>query len=410
MTGTKYVILLGDGMPDWPIAEMDGKTPLNLAATTNLDRMARDGAVGSVRTTPEGFYPGSDITNMGILGYDPKKYYTGRAPLEAAAMGLKLGPKDMAFRCNLVTLKPVADGLMMEDFSAGHIETEDSAKLIADMDKAVGGGKVSFHPGVSYRHIMVIKNGAAMAGMRLTPPHDISDQNIREHMPKGDGAEEVLRITNEAQMFLKTHKVNVRRVRDGKKEANSVWLWGQGLAPSMPALSGLRGIKGAMITAVDLMRGIAKLAGMKVIDVPGATGWIDTNYEGKAAACLKALEEVDLVYLHVESPDESGHAGSLEYKIQAITDFDRKVVGPVLEGIKRYGDYRVMALSDHPTPLAIKTHTTDPVPFAIYPRPAGSPAIEGAPESADKFDEGIVKSSPLKFDNAVSLFEYFTRK
>ncbi|MDH4183518.1 MAG: cofactor-independent phosphoglycerate mutase [Nitrospinota bacterium] len=403
MGKTKFVILLGDGMPDWPLPAMDNKTPLALATTLNLDRMARDGAAGSVKTSPEGFYPGSDITNMGLLGYDPRQYYTGRAPLEAAAMGVALGPEDVAFRCNLVTLKPVADGLVMEDFSAGHIETADSTQIIADMEKAMGGGRLSFHPGVSYRHLMVMKNGADLAGVKLTPPHDISDQNVREFLPQGDGAVELMRITNDAQMFLKTHKVNARRAKEGKKEANSVWLWGQGKAPSMPPLAKLRGLTGAMISAVDLMKGIAALSGMKVLNVPGATGWIDTNYEGKAQACLKALEEVDLVYLHVESPDEAGHAGSLEYKIQAITDFDRKVVGPVLEGIKRFGDYRVMALSDHPTPLAIKTHCADPVPFAIYPRPAG------ATESAEAFSEDIVKSSGLKFDNAVSLFEYFTK-
>lgn len=403
MARRKYVILLGDGMPDWPLPQMDGKTPLRLAATPNLDRMARDGAAGSVKTSPEGFYPGSDVTNMGLLGYDPRKYYTGRAPLEAAAMGIHLGPGDVAFRCNLVTLKPVADGLIMDDFSAGHIETADSTQMIADMEKAIGGNGISFHPGVSYRHLMVIKNGAAFAGTKLTPPHDISDQNIRPHLPKGEGAEELARITNAAQMFLKTHKANVRRKKEGKKEANSIWLWGQGEAPSMPKLTDLRGLSGAMISAVDLMKGLAALSGMKILKVPGATGWIDTNYEGKAAACLAALEEVDLVYLHVESPDEAGHAGSLEYKIQAITDFDRKVVGPVIEGIKRFGDYRVMALSDHATPLQIKTHCADPVPFAIFPRP------EGTTDHAETFDEGIVQTSGLKFEDAVSLFEYFIK-
>jgi len=401
MAKRKYVILLGDGMPDWPLPHMDNKTPLRLAATPNMDRMAREGAAGSVKTAPDGYYPGSDITNMGLLGYDPRKYYTGRAPLEAAAMGVDLGPEDVAFRCNLVTLKPVEDGLVMEDFSAGHIETEDSTRIIADMNKALGGSALSFHPGVSYRHLMVVKNGSALAGIKLTPPHDISDKNVRPYLPQGDGAVELIRITNEAQMFLKSHKVNVRRKKDGKKEANSIWLWGQGKAPSMPRLESLRGLSGAMISAVDLMKGIAALSGMKILKVPGATGWIDTNYSGKAEACIKALEEVDLVYLHVESPDEAGHAGSLEYKIQAITDFDHKVVGPVMEGIKKFGDYRLMVLSDHPTPLQIKTHCADPVPFAIYPRP------EGAKDSADTFDEGIVQTSGMKYGDAVSLFEYF---
>ena len=397
MRAEKYVILLGDGMPDRPIPERDNKTPLMMANTPNLDRLAREGTAGSVKTTPEGFEAGSDVTNLGIIGYDARKYYTGRAPLEAAAMGINLGPDDVAFRCNLVTLRPVPDGLVMEDFSAGHIETEDSAELVADLNRALGNGTISFHPGVSYRHLMVWRGGKA--AMKLTPPHDISDQNIREYMPRGDGADFLHQLMNEAQIFLKGHKVNGRRKAAGKKEANSVWFWGQGKAPSMPELAELKNLTGAMITAVDLMRGIGVRAGMRVINVPGATGWVDTNYEGKAAACLDALKDVDFVYVHVESPDEAGHAGSLDYKIQAIQDFDAKVVGPVLEGLKSMGDYRVMVLSDHPTPLEIKTHTTDPAPFAIYP------PIDSYPAAA--FDESIVESSTLRFDLAIDLSDYF---
>jgi len=397
MRKNKYVILLGDGMPDRPHHERGGKTPLMLAETPNLDALAREGSAGFVYTTPAGFEPGSDVTNMGILGYDPILYYTGRAPLEAAAMGIELGSDDVAYRCNLVSLRAVADGVVMDDFSAGHIETEDAAQLIGDMNSQLGGDDFSFYPGVSYRHLMVWKGGSV--GAKLTPPHDISDQNIRDYMPEGAGSDFLTRLMGEAQIFLKHHKVNSRRRDMGKKEANSVWFWGQGRAPSMPPLRELRGLDGAMISAVDLMRGIAVNSGMNVINVPGATGWIDTDYEGKAAACLDALEKVDLVYLHVESPDESGHAGSLDHKIQAIADFDAKVVGPVVEGLKSTGDFRVIALSDHPTPLEIKTHSTDPVPFAIYP------ALEA--EGADRFDERIVKSSSLEFGSAVELFEYF---
>lgn len=397
MRKKKYVILLGDGMPDRPIPEKDNKTPLMMAATPNLDFLAREGTVGGVRTTPDGFEPGSDVTNLGILGYDPKLYYTGRAPLEAAAMGIELGPDDVAFRCNLVTLKAIADGVIMEDFSAGHIETEDAAELVEDLNRELGDEKISFHPGVSYRHLMVWRGGEA--DMKLTPPHDISDRSVREYLPNGKGADMLNQLMGEAQIFLRHHKVNQRREAAGKKTANSVWFWGQGRAPSMPSLKERKNLAGAMITAVDLMRGIGVCAGMKVINVPGATGWVDTNYEGKAKACVDALKEVDMVYLHVESPDEAGHAGSLDYKVQAISEFDEKVVGPVLKALEKMGDFRVIALSDHPTPLDIKTHTTDPVPFAIYP-PLGE-------ARAAAFDESILESSPLFFDSAVELSDYF---
>lgn len=398
MRAEKYVILLGDGMPDRPIPEKDNKTPLMLAATPNLDRLARKGTAGGVRTTPEGFEPGSDVTNLGIMGYDAAKYYTGRAPLEAAAMGIDLGPEDVAFRLNLVTLKPSAGGVIMDDFSAGHIGTGEAGELIGALQRELGGDTVSFHPGVSYRHLMVWRGGES--GARLTPPHDISDKSILGHMPEGAGAEFLTRLMSDAQILLKNHEVNRRREARGDKPANSVWFWGQGKAPSMPTLAERKGLSGAMITAVDLMRGIGVYAGMRIINVPGATGWIDTNYEGKAAACLEALKEVDFVFVHVESPDEAGHAGSLEKKVQAIEDFDAKVVGPVLSGLEKAGlPFRVMALSDHPTPLDVKTHTTDPVVFAIYP------ALEEAP--AASFDESVLETSPLFFDRATGLSDYF---
>ncbi len=393
MRKEKYVILLGDGMPDG--AE---PTPLMAASTPNMDTLAREGTAGSVKTTPDGFEPGSDVTNMGIIGYAPEKYYAGRAPLEAGAMGIDLAPGDIAFRCNLVTLKPTADAVVMDDFSAGHIETEDAQAIVEDLNKALGGEGISFHPGVSYRHLMVWRGGEK--DMKTTPPHDISDQDIRDALPKGEGADRLHMLMNEAQMFMKTHPVNLRRVGEGKKPANSVWFWGQGGKPSMPTLGELNGLSGAMITAVDLMRGIATFAGMKVVNVPGATGWIDTNYEGKAQACLDALNEVDFVYLHVEAPDESGHAGDYEKKVQAITDFDAKVIGPVMEGIRKAGhDARVMVLSDHPTPVALKTHTLDKVPFVIWP-----PLDAGG---AEQFDERIVADPPVTFESAVALSHYF---
>jgi 2,3-bisphosphoglycerate-independent phosphoglycerate mutase len=393
MRAAKYVILLGDGMPDG-----DAPTPLMTAATPYLDALAREGTVGSVKTTPDGFEPGSDVTNMGIIGYAPEEYYTGRSPLEAGAMGVAMGPDDVAFRLNLVTLTVDAKGVVMDDFSAGHIETDDAHEIIATLNERMSGDGVSFHPGVQYRHLMLWRNG--IDRMKTTPPHDISDRNIKEYLPNGEGADRLRMLMNESQMVLKDHPVNKRRVAAGKKPATSVWLWGQGKKPSMPKLADRNGIDGAMITAVDLMRGIATFAGMKVIDVPGATGWIDTNYEGKAAACLEALKEVDFVYLHVESPDEAGHAGSYEKKVRAIEDFDKKIVGAVLDGVKAAGyDVRVMVLSDHPTPVALKTHTLSRVPFVIWP-----PLDTG---SAEAFDERIVDEAALVFDSAVALNRYF---
>lgn len=401
--GTKRIILLGDGMPDEPMAELGGKTPLQAARTPNMDRMAREGTTGSVKTTPDGYAPGSDVTNMGILGYDPRKYYTGRAPLEAAAMGVALGSDDVAYRCNLVTLAPHAGGALMEDFSAGHIATAEAAELIRGLDAHMGpGSEFRFYPGVSYRHLMVWKNGAQ--DVVCTPPHDISGKEIKDHLPRGGAAAEKLRrLTGEAQIYLKNHPVNKKRAAAKDPAANSIWLWGQGKAPAMPALREFRGLTGSMISAVDLMKGIGALAGMDVVNVPGATGYIDTNYEGKARAAVDALKEKDLVYIHLEAPDEASHAGSLENKLKAIEDFDAKIVAPLLAETERLGG-RALLLSDHPCPLSIKTHSRGEVPFAIWPP-------VGLGNSAPAFDESIVGSpAGLHFDDAVSLFELFIKE
>ncbi|MBI5177919.1 MAG: cofactor-independent phosphoglycerate mutase [Nitrospinae bacterium] len=397
----KRVILLGDGMPDEPIEALGGKTPLMAAHTPNMDRMAREGTVGYVKTTPDGYAPGSDVTNMGILGYDPRKYYTGRAPLEAAAIGVPLGPTDIAYRCNLVTLAPTVEGVAMEDFSAGHIATAEAAELIKALDAHFGPeSEFRFFPGVSYRHLMVWKNG--VEDIKTTPPHDIQRQDIKNFLPQGEKGEKLRLLTGEAQMVLKKHPVNKGRKERKEPEANSIWLWGQGKAPSLPNLKELRGISGAMISAVDLMKGIGVMAGMDVICVPGVTGYIDTNYEGKAQAAIEALKDKDLVYIHVESPDESSHAGSLENKIKAIEDFDAKVVGPLLAEIGRLGG-RAVVLSDHPCPLAIRTHSRGPVPFAMWPA-----LDEGHP--ANGFDERISgNAQSLYFDEGFKMFERFIR-
>ena len=393
----KRIILLGDGMPDEPIKELGGKTPLQAANCPNMDRMASEGSTGRVKTVPDGMPPGSDVTNMGLLGYDPKKYYTGRAPLEAAGMGIGLGPEDIAYRCNLVTLLAGKEGVVMEDFSAGHIGSDEAAELIKALNNYFGDPDIVFHPGVSYRHLMIWKNGSEK--VETTPPHDITGQDIKEFLPKGEAGEKLRLITGEAQIVMKNHAVNKTRKSQGKNEANSIWLWGQGKAPSMPSLKESRGLSGAMISAVDLMNGIAALAGMEVIKVEGATGYIDTNYNGKAQAAIEALREKDLVFLHLEAPDEAGHSGSLENKIRAIEDFDEKIVGPLMEEVASLGG-RAIVLSDHATPLSIRTHTCEPVPFAIWPGYTGGSGNRS-------FDESLTQNPELSFDKGYLLFEKF---
>ncbi len=359
----KYIVLLGDGMADEPIAELEGKTPLEHARTPRMDELARKGRLGMAATIPEGFHPGSDVANLSVFGYDPASCYSGRSPLEAASMGVELGPDDIAFRLNLVHLLPRYGKLYMADFSAGHISTEEARQLIAELQAELGGGDFNFYPGVSYRHLMVWKGG--MEQIRFTPPHDITQQPVDAYLPQGEGAEVLMQLMNSSQLLLHNHPVNRKRVEEGKAPANSIWLWGHGRAPKMPTLQEKFGISGAVISAVDLIRGIGIYAGLEVIKVPGATGYLDTNYRGKAEYALEALKTRDFVYLHVEAPDEAAHSGSLEDKIRAIEDFDRLVVGTVLDGLPALGPHRVLLLPDHPTPVRRMTHTSAPVPFVL---------------------------------------------
>lgn len=360
----KVIILLGDGMSDVVYSELGNKTPLQSAATPNMDFMARHGQVGLARTVPDGLPPGSDVANLSVFGYDPRSCYTGRSPLEALSMGVTLGPDDVAFRMNLVTLKPHGSSLYMQDFSAGHITTAEGRELVATLQQELGGAEFEFHPGVGYRHLMVWRNGKD--GMRGTPPHDITGKAVLDYLPKGDGAETLNIIMNSCQMLFHDHPVNKRRKEDGKLPANSCWLWGHGKTPRMAPFFEQYGLNGAVISAVDLIKGIGVCAGLDVINVEGATGYIDTNYLGKAQAALAALEDHDFVYVHVEAPDEASHAGNMQHKLQSIEDFDRQVVGTVLEGVKKFGDYAVLCCPDHPTPVRLMTHTSEPVPFVIY--------------------------------------------
>ena len=363
MSDIKYLILLGDGMADVPLPELGGKTPLEHADTPNMDYIAKHGRCGLAKTVPDGLPAGSEIANMSILGYAPEKYYTGRGPLEAASMGVTLAEDEIAFRCNLIT---VTDG-MIADHSAGHITSEEAAELIDSIDASLSTDRVRFHAGISYRHLMVTDGIGASAV--CTPPHDVLGEPMESQMPTGEGCEAVSDLIRRSAAVLDGHRVNVERVRAGKNPATHIWLWGQGNAPSFPSFEEMFGITGSMISAVDLLKGLAIYAGMDVIEVPGATGYLDTNYTGKADYAVKTLEDHDFVYVHVEAPDEAGHAGDLDAKVTAIESFDKKVVGRVLD---RCSDCVIMVLPDHPTPIPLRTHTADPVPFAIYGHGADS--------------------------------------
>ena len=360
----KYVVLLGDGMSDEAIESLGGKTPLQAAKTPNMDFMAQRGVLGLAQTVPAGYPPGSDVANLSMFGYDPAECYTGRSPLEAASMGVELGPDDVAFRVNLVPLDARGGRLIMDDYSAGHISTADGRELIEELQRQLGDDEFSFHPGVSYRHLMIWHNGRTQ--IRATPPHDITGQDIIKFLPSGEGAERLINVMNSSQMIFHNHPQYKRRAELGETPANSIWLWGQGKAPAMASFQDKFGLTGAVISAVDLIKGIGIYAGLDIINVPGATGYLDTNFRGKAQAALEALREKDFVFVHVEAPDEASHSGKLADKIQAIECFDEQVVGPVLEGIKELGAYRILCAPDHPTPVALMTHTSDPVPFVIY--------------------------------------------
>ena len=351
-------------MPDHKLAELEGRTPLEAAETPNLDAIAkRAGIFGTAKTIPDTLPPGSDVGNLAVLGYDPTKYYTGRSPLEAASIGVPLGETDVTVRCNLVTLAERDGRTVMEDYSAGHITDDDAAAIIEDLKKEIDGEEFSLSQGVSYRHLLLWRGGNS--AISTTPPHDISGKETAPRFPSGEGAEKLVGLMERSRGILKDHPVNRRRRAEGKNTADSIWLWGEGTKPDMPSLRELYGITGSVVSAVDLVKGIGIFAGMEVIEVPGATGYLDTNYAGKVSGALESLDRVDLAMIHIEATDETGHVGDAALKIRAIEDFDRKVVGPALAGMERFREYRVLVLSDHPTPVDIRTHSREPVPFAM---------------------------------------------
>jgi 2,3-bisphosphoglycerate-independent phosphoglycerate mutase len=358
----KYLVVIGDGMADFPIGELGGKTPLMAARKPNIDMIAAKGFCGQVITVPEGFSPGSDVACMSIFGYDPAKHYTGRAPIEACGMGIRMDESDVAFRCNLVYLDVRASKVLMGDYSAGHITTEEAKVLVEDLGRVIGSEEFRFFPGVSYRHIMIWKGGKAE--MTTMPPHDILEKEVVDHMPKGGGADRVIRLMSDSQILLKDHRVNRERENQGHVPANSIWLWGQGRKPYFPTFFERYQARGAVVAAVDLVKGIGALAGFEAPHVEGATGYLDTNYEGKARKALELLERNDIVYVHIEAPDEASHSGSVLEKIRAIENIDEKVVGHFLDKIG--GDVRLLIATDHATPVSMRTHYACPVPFVVF--------------------------------------------
>ena len=364
----KYALILGDGMADYPVPALGGRTPLEVADTPAMDLLAKTGKVGLVKTVPDGYKPGSDVANLGALGYDAKVCYTGRSPLEALSMGIDMKEDDVALRTNLVTLSEEEnfEDKTMKDYSAGEITTAEARELVAFLQDKLGDERFSFHPGVSYRHCLIIAHGST--DMQLTPPHDISGKRIGEHLPKGDFAAELTDLIKRANALLSEHPVNKKRVLNGQNPANSIWFWGQGTRPALENFEQRYGLKGGMVSAVDLLKGIAKGAGMKSVDVEGATGTLSTNFAGKAKAACDLLDGgCDFVFVHLEAPDECGHQGDLEGKIKAIECVDGKILAPILEHLRASGeDFAVMVMPDHFTPVSLLTHSREPVPFLMY--------------------------------------------
>jgi len=393
----KYIIVVPDGAADYPIETLGQKTPLEVADTPNIDSLVKSGVLGRVKTVPRGFIPSSDVANLSLLGYDPKLYYSGRGPFEAANLGIELGENDLAFRCNLVT---EIDGKML-DYSAGHISTKEAKALIEHIDDELGTDKVKFFPGKSYRHLMLVRDGKALDLDKLQyhAPHDIMDKDISRHLPRGGNAEIITGLMDKSKSILESHEINKVRVDLGENPANMIWLWGCGGRPAMPLFKEQFGLSGAVISAVDLIKGIGKTIGLEVLEVEGANGYYDTNYQGKAEAALTALDKHDFVFVHVEAPDEAGHNQDLRMKIICLERIDKIIVGTILKGLKDK-EFRILVTPDHPTPIAKRTHTDEPVPFLI----------SGAGISADDFScysEQVAQNSSLYFEKGIDLLNYF---
>lgn len=364
----KYVVVLYDGMADYPVPALDGKTPMMCAKKPNMDYLAQRSEVGLIKTVADGLKPGSDVANMSVMGFDPMKFYTGRSPLEAASIGIDMKPSDVSLRCNLVTLsedgKPYEEKTI-EDYCADDISTEEAEEIIKTIEEKLGTDEFRFYSGVSYRHCLIWANGTTDLGT-MTAPHDITGKVITDYLSTAENAKPLIEMMKKSYDILKDHPVNIARKAQGKRPANSIWLWGEGTRPAMKSFEEIFGIKGSVVSAVDLIKGIGGCAKMEVAEVEGATGYLDTNFEGKANAALDLLERNDLVYIHFEAPDECGHRNEPENKVKAIEMIDSRVLPILFDGLKKYDDYKIMILPDHPTPIVTRTHASDPVPYLIY--------------------------------------------
>lgn len=398
----KYVVVLCDGMADYPVPALGGKTPMMVAKKPHIDALAAKAEVGLVRTVAPGLKPGSDVANMSVLGFDPHRFYTGRSPLEAASIGIDMKDSDVSLRTNLVTLsdkgEPFADKVI-EDYCADDISTEEARQLIEAVQAAFGGGEYDFYTGVSYRHCLIWHCGTTELG-NMTPPHDITGKVIGPHLSTAETARPLLEMMEKSFDLLKDHPVNKARVAAGRRPANCIWLWGEGKRPALRPFEALYGIKGGMVSAVDLLKGIANCAGMEVAEVPGATGYIDTDFEGKAKAALDLLTRNDLVYVHFEAPDECGHRNEPENKVKAIEMIDSRVLPILEEGLEQYEDYKILLLPDHPTPIVTRTHASDPVPYLLYQKSAPKTGV-------DTINEETAKATGIYMENGPAMMPHF---
>lgn len=397
----KYIVIIGDGMAGWPMADYNNQTSLERALIPNMDYLVKYGTIGLVKTVPDLLPPGSDVANLSVFGYDPLKYYTGRAPIEAVSLNIVLGDHDTVFRANLVYIN---ENNIMADFTAGHIKSEDAQILIQDLNLELQKKypSLSFYPGVSYRNLMLAND--EFSSIKTTPPHDITGKDFREYLPVGEKSEVINNVMNDCSLILENHQLNKTKKAKNEIYANALWLWGEGKKVNLPKFKETYGLSGAVITAVDLVKGLGLAASMEYIKVPGITGFIDTNYAGKAEYALNALNNHDIVFVHIEAPDEAGHMGNESLKKEAIEHIDKEVVGRILQEAHRFNNLSILVLPDHETPIEIKTHTSNPVPFVMYN------TKHRALGAFDKYSEKVAVKSGIMVDPGSSLLDFFINK